>query len=173
MRFKNYLRQLVKIRTTLPRQFLIKFFQFPASQICVLLRSDLDARLCKCTNIMKSISSFWLFFSELIGTLSGVSSSTLFIPLGNLFESFQITLALTAMLHVLGNSVRTVMYLKNSWRCPVRNADRHDCIWWRYIAFGANWLAKYWLKRIKKERFEKIVLYFVFLWDLFQSQQAF
>ena len=53
------------------------------------------------------------FFSELIGTLSGVSSSTFFIPLGNLFESFQITLALTATLHVLGNAVRTLMYWKN------------------------------------------------------------
>ncbi len=53
------------------------------------------------------------FFSELIGTLSGVSSSTLFVPLGNLFESFQITLALTATLHIFGNTVRTVMYWKN------------------------------------------------------------
>ncbi len=53
------------------------------------------------------------FFSELIGTLSGVSSSTLFVPLGKLFETFQITLVLTATLHVLGNSVRTVMYWKS------------------------------------------------------------
>jgi uncharacterized protein len=53
------------------------------------------------------------FFSELIGTLSGVSSSTLFVPLGNLFESFQITLVLTATLHILGNSIRTAMYWKN------------------------------------------------------------
>ncbi|MBC7753468.1 MAG: sulfite exporter TauE/SafE family protein [Moraxellaceae bacterium] len=53
------------------------------------------------------------FFSELIGTLSGVSSSTLFIPLGKLFESIQVTLALTALLHVMGNSVRTIMYWKN------------------------------------------------------------
>ncbi|MBC7457274.1 MAG: sulfite exporter TauE/SafE family protein [Bdellovibrionaceae bacterium] len=53
------------------------------------------------------------FFSELIGTLGGVSSSTLFIPLGKLFESIQVTLALTALLHVMGNSVRTIMYWKN------------------------------------------------------------
>ncbi len=61
------------------------------------------------------------FFSELIGTLSGVSSSTLFVPLGNLFESIQITLALTATLHVLGNSVRTVMYWKNiNWQLTLK-----------------------------------------------------
>ncbi len=53
------------------------------------------------------------FFSELIGTLSGVSSSTLFVPLGQLFESIQVTLALTATLHILGNSMRTIMYWKN------------------------------------------------------------
>ncbi len=218
------------------------------------------------------------FFSELIGTLSGVSSSTLFVPLGNLFESFQITLALTATLHVLGNSVRTVMYWKNiNWPLTLKfglpsvlftgiGAQYSDLFseksysiilgifligissyflffktkslfagkWLPFIggglsglltgmigsggavrslalttfnlnplaftatstvidfggdifrfvvyfkkgyldqqhyfyfpfliliAFGANWMAKYWLKRVKKERFEKIVLYFVF-----------
>ena len=82
------------------------------------------------------------FFSELIGTLSGVSSSTLFVPLGNLFESFQITLALTATLHVLGNSVRTVMYWKNiNWPLTLKFGlpsvlftgigARHDWICWR------------------------------------------
>lgn len=61
------------------------------------------------------------FFSELIGTLSGVSSSTIFVPLGTLFESFQITLALTATLHVLGNSVRTVMYWKHiNWKLTLK-----------------------------------------------------
>lgn len=222
------------------------------------------------------------FFSELIGTLSGVSSSTLIVPLGNLFESFQITLALTATLHVLGNSVRTAMYWKNiNWPLTFKfgipsvlftglGAQYSDLFteksysialgiflisisifflffktkhifagkWVPYfagglsglltgmigsggavrslalttfslnplaftatstlidfggdilrfvvyfkkgyldqqhyfyfpflifIAFGANWLARIWLKRVKKERFEKIVLYFVFFLGL-------
>ncbi len=53
------------------------------------------------------------FFSEVIGTLSGVSSSTIFVPLAQLLEPVQVTLALTASLHVLGNSVRAVLYRKN------------------------------------------------------------
>jgi uncharacterized membrane protein YfcA len=53
------------------------------------------------------------FFSELIGTLSGVSSSTLMVPIGQLLETVPVTLALTATLHVVGNSVRTIMYRKN------------------------------------------------------------
>jgi uncharacterized membrane protein YfcA len=61
------------------------------------------------------------FFSELIGTLSGVSSSALFVPLGQLFESMQVTLALTATLHILGNSMRTVMYRKNiNWALTLK-----------------------------------------------------
>lgn len=53
------------------------------------------------------------FLSEVIGTLSGVSSSTIFVPLAQLLESAQVTLALTASLHVLGNLVRAVLYRKN------------------------------------------------------------
>jgi len=53
------------------------------------------------------------FFSELLGTLGGVSSSTLFVPLAKILESVPVTLALTATLHVLGNSVRTVLYWKS------------------------------------------------------------
>lgn len=61
------------------------------------------------------------FFSELIGTLSGVSSSTLFVPLGQLFESIQVTLALTATLHIIGNSIRTVIYRKNiNWSLTLK-----------------------------------------------------
>ncbi|AZZ37330.1 hypothetical protein CIK05_11190 [Bdellovibrio sp. qaytius] len=52
------------------------------------------------------------FFAEVIGTLSGVSSSTIFVPIGVLLESLQLTLALTACLHVLGNSIRLMLY----WR---------------------------------------------------------
>lgn len=60
------------------------------------------------------------FFSELIGTLSGVSSSTIFVPLGRLFESAQITLVLTAVLHVLGNTVRTFLYWRHiDWKLVI------------------------------------------------------
>lgn len=53
------------------------------------------------------------FFSELIGTVSGVSSSTLFVPLAVLFESVKVALVLTAVLHVVSNTTRTFMYWKN------------------------------------------------------------
>ncbi len=49
----------------------------------------------------------------MIGTLSGVSSSTVFVPLAQLIESVQVTLVLTASLHVLGNSVRAILYRDN------------------------------------------------------------
>ena len=38
------------------------FFQLPVPQLFALLRLRLNARLCKCTNIMKSTFLFWLFF---------------------------------------------------------------------------------------------------------------
>lgn len=61
------------------------------------------------------------FFSELIGTLSGVSSSTLFVPIAHFFESVQITLVFTAVLHVLGNTIRTIMYYKNiNWPLVIK-----------------------------------------------------
>lgn len=53
------------------------------------------------------------FISEIVGTLSGVSSSTIFVPLGVFLGSLQLTLALTACLHVLGNSTRLLLYWKN------------------------------------------------------------
>ncbi len=53
------------------------------------------------------------FIAELIGASSGVSSSTVFIPLARLFEGFQVTLALTAVLHILGNLYRTIAYWKH------------------------------------------------------------
>ncbi len=61
------------------------------------------------------------FVSELVGTLSGVSSSTLFVPMAKLLESVPVVLALTASLHVLGNSTRTVLYWKNiDWRIAIK-----------------------------------------------------
>lgn len=52
------------------------------------------------------------FISELVGSISGVSTSALFVPLALLVEPLKITLALTAVLHVFGNSVRTIYYRK-------------------------------------------------------------
>jgi uncharacterized membrane protein YfcA len=43
------------------------------------------------------------FLSETLGTVSGFGSSTFFVPAAVLFESFQMVLALTALLHVFGN----------------------------------------------------------------------
>lgn len=61
------------------------------------------------------------FGSELIGTLSGVSSSSLFVPLGVFFESVQTTLFLTACLHVIGNSTRLFLYWKDiNWRLTLK-----------------------------------------------------
>lgn len=61
------------------------------------------------------------FLSELIGTLSGVSSSSLFVPLGVFFESIQVTLFLTACLHVIGNSTRIFLYWKDiNWNLTLK-----------------------------------------------------
>lgn len=53
------------------------------------------------------------FLSELLGTLSGVSSSTIFVPIGVLLEGLKLTLVLTASLHVLGNTTRLFLYWKD------------------------------------------------------------
>ncbi|MES2800966.1 MAG: sulfite exporter TauE/SafE family protein [Bdellovibrionota bacterium] len=61
------------------------------------------------------------FVAEFIGSISGVSSSALFVPLARLFETMQVTLVLTAVLHVLGNSIRAVMYRKNiDWGLTIK-----------------------------------------------------
>lgn len=54
------------------------------------------------------------FFSETIGTLSGFGSSTFFVPLAVFLESFQLVLALTAMLHVFGNLSKLFLFRKSS-----------------------------------------------------------
>lgn len=61
------------------------------------------------------------FCSEVLGTLSGVSSSALFVPIGVFFESIQLTLVLTACLHVIGNSTRIFMYWKHiDWKLTLQ-----------------------------------------------------
>lgn len=57
------------------------------------------------------------FFSELLGTMSGFGSSTFFVPLAVLIESFQFVLALTAILHCFGNSSRIFIFRQYfEWR---------------------------------------------------------
>lgn len=54
-----------------------------------------------------NVHDIWLtiaaFLSETLGTVSGFGSSTFFLPFAVLFESFQMVLVLTALLHVFGN----------------------------------------------------------------------
>lgn len=61
------------------------------------------------------------FAAELLGAASGVSSSTLFVPLARILESVQVTLALTAFLHVFGNAVRLVLFFREiNWRLAIK-----------------------------------------------------
>lgn len=61
------------------------------------------------------------FCSEILGTLSGVSSSAVFVPVGVFFESIQLTLVLTACLHVIGNLTRIFMYWKHiDWKLTLQ-----------------------------------------------------
>lgn len=46
------------------------------------------------------------FVSEILGTLSGFGSSTFFVPIAQLLESFHLVLVLTALLHSFGNLSR-------------------------------------------------------------------
>ena len=53
------------------------------------------------------------FFSEFIGTISGFGSSTFFVPLAVLIESFQFVLVLTSILHCFGNTGRIFIFRQN------------------------------------------------------------
>src|SRR3990172_2928268 len=46
------------------------------------------------------------FFSEVLGTMAGFGSSTLFLPLALLFIDFKNALVLVAFLHIFGNITR-------------------------------------------------------------------
>src|SRR3989344_3971356 len=43
------------------------------------------------------------FFSEVLGTMAGFGSSTIFLPLALLFVDFKTALVLVAFLHIFGN----------------------------------------------------------------------
>lgn len=89
------------------------------------------------------------FVAEFIGAISGVSSSALFVSLARLFESMQITLVLTATLHVLGNSVRAVIYRKNiNWNLTIRfgvPAIVFSGIGAQYSDFFSEWMYSFFL----------------------------
>ncbi|MBY0385687.1 sulfite exporter TauE/SafE family protein [bacterium] len=54
------------------------------------------------------------FLSEILGTISGFGSSTFFVPVAQMLESFHLVLVLTALLHSIGNLSR-LYYFKNSF----------------------------------------------------------
>lgn len=57
------------------------------------------------------------FVSEVLGTVSGFGSSTFFMPVGTLFETFHFVLVLTAMLHVFANISKVTLFRKFfSWK---------------------------------------------------------
>lgn len=61
-----------------------------------------------------NVHDVWLtiaaFLSETLGTVSGFGSSTFFVPFAVLFESFQMVLVLTAILHVFGNFAKLAQF---------------------------------------------------------------
>ena len=76
------------------------------------------------------------FVSELVGTASGVSSSTLFIPLAMLLETAQVTLVLTAILHVIGNLVRAFIFRRTAdWSLAIKFGVPSIC----FAAIGAQY----------------------------------
>ena len=52
---------------------------------------------------MNILFFFAAFASEVIGTMAGFGSSTIFLPLALLFVDFQTALVLVAFLHIFGN----------------------------------------------------------------------
>ncbi len=53
------------------------------------------------------------FLSEIFGTLSGFGSSTFFVPIALLLETFNFVLALTAILHCFGNFSKILLFRKD------------------------------------------------------------
>lgn len=49
-------------------------------------------------------------FSEALGTITGFGSSTFFVPIGVMLESFQLILALTSILHIFGNISKLILF---------------------------------------------------------------
>lgn len=55
---------------------------------------------------------FWLsaFFAEVIGTMAGFGSSTVFLPIALLFLDFRVALILVAIFHISGNIGRITFF---------------------------------------------------------------
>ena len=53
------------------------------------------------------------FFSEVLGTISGFGSSTFFVPTAIFFESFNLVLILTALLHCFSNLSKIAIFKKS------------------------------------------------------------
>lgn len=53
---------------------------------------------------------FLAFVSEVIGTLSGFGSSTFFVPMALLVESFKFVLVITAIMHCFGNGFKIFIF---------------------------------------------------------------
>lgn len=58
------------------------------------------------------------FVSEILGVLSGFGSSTFFVPIGILVESFKLILVLSAILHCFGNLFKIIIFRKD-FKWPV------------------------------------------------------
>ncbi len=57
------------------------------------------------------------FISEIIGTMAGFGSSTVFLPLALFFVDFKTALVLTAFLHIFGNLGRITFFRRGiNWR---------------------------------------------------------
>jgi len=55
---------------------------------------------------------FWLaaFFAEVIGTMAGFGSSTVFLPIALLFLDFKVALIMVAIFHISGNIGRITFF---------------------------------------------------------------
>jgi uncharacterized membrane protein YfcA len=61
--------------------------------------------------------SYYLFFllallAEIIGTISGIGSSILFVPLASIFINFKLVLGITAVFHVFSNLSKIFLFQK-------------------------------------------------------------
>jgi len=63
------------------------------------------------------------FVAEAIGTVSGFGSSTFFVPIAQMLESFHLVLVLTSILHCFGNSSRIYLFRKDlDWKLFIKFA---------------------------------------------------
>jgi hypothetical protein len=56
--------------------------------------------------------------AELIGTMAGFGSSTIFLPVALFFVDFKTAIVLVAIFHLLGNTGRILLHQLHSWQGP-------------------------------------------------------